>query len=339
MKRLIVILLISLTTLPAVASDGKKNILVKFRDWREQSMLANVDTSYIGLPKYSWQAGIDNTLYSSNTSTIHFGDNISQGAIKNVTYDLKTGVSDKISGSLHFRGLGLGYGFNLKDRDETRFSIGLNGNTFGLNLKINNYEQTTGKYRITFEDGTVEQGEIQPNDVVVSNLSVSGYYVFNHRTFAYNASTSRSLIQKKSAGSAVIAAEYFLASLMPNIGEGIVYFPITDYQGQIRISGGYAYNLVFADRHLLLHAKLLVSPLSYTYYYVYRDNKEIKEYTARELGFHLSLSGSLGLHYNINDRFFTGIYADNDFTTVSHHHVATYKGYDLQAHVYFGVRF
>ena len=339
MKRLIVILLISLTTLPAVASDGKKNILVKFRDWREQSMLANVDTSYIGLPKYSWQAGIDNTLFNSSTSTFHVGDDGSQGVVRGVTYDLNTGFSDKISASVHFRGLGIGYGFNLQDRDETRFSIGLNGNTYGINLKINNYEQTNGRYRVTYADGRMQYGIIKPNDVVVSNLSLSGYYVFNHKTFAYNAVTNCSLIQKKSAGSPIIGAEYLVSSLKPNFGEGIDFFPFTDYQGQIRIAGGYAYNFVFADQHIVLHAKLLVSPLSYSYYYVYKENKEIKDYTAREFGFQLSLSSALGLHYSINDRFFVGIYTTDEYTSVSHNKVTTFKVNDLQAHVYFGVRF
>ena len=339
MKRLFIVLLMTLTTLPAVAADGKDNIFVKFKDWRERRMVANMDTSYIGLPKYSWQAGIENTIFNSTTSTLHFGDDSSQGIINDVTYKLRTGISDKISASIHFRGLGLGYGFNVRDRDETRFSIGLNGNTFGLNLKINNYEQTTGQYRVTYESGLVEQGDIQPNDVVLSSLSVSGYYVFNHKTFAYNAVTSRSLVQKKSAGSPIISAEYYASSLKPNIGEGIDYFPITDYQGQIRISGGYAYNFVFANQHLVLHAKILASPLSYSYYYVYRENKEIKQYTTRDFGFQLSISSALGLHYSINDRFFAGIYANDEYGSLSHKKVQTFQVNDLQAHVYFGVRF
>lgn len=105
----------------------------------------------------------------------------------------------------------------------------------------------------------------------VERLQAGGYYVFNHRRFAYPAAFTQSYIQRRSCGSLIagFSLDYKYVTLNPSglpadIREQITLAMLPEYMrcGTVSLNFGYAYNWV-ASRHWLLHGSALPSVAVY----------------------------------------------------------------------------
>ena len=85
--------------------------------------------------------------------------------------------------------------------------------------------------------------------------TVSGYYAFNHKKFAYSSAYQGKVIQKKSAGSFMIGAKFQHANLrleQPKSIVGSLMLSMTGYRTyQFSLGAGYSYNWVMYHRDAL----------------------------------------------------------------------------------------
>jgi hypothetical protein len=162
------------------------------------------------------------------------------------------------------------------------------------------------------------------------------YYVFNHRKFSYPAAFAQSTVQRRSAGTPIAGISYtrhklsvdferldqFLKEHLPDIDvpiDSALRFGTIKYI-DVAMTGGYAYNWVFA-KNWLLSTSLSVG-LGYK-----RSSGDLKErgFSFRNFSFNnLNIDGigRMGIVYN-NTRWFAGIsgilhvynYRKNTFST------------------------
>jgi len=165
---------------------------------------------------------------------------------------------------------------------------------------------------------------------------INMYYVFNHRKFSYPAAFAQSTVQRRSAGTPIAGISYtrhklsvdferldqFLKEHLPDIDvpiDSALRFGTIKYI-DVAMTGGYAYNWVFA-KNWLLSTSLSVG-LGYK-----RSSGDLKErgFSFRNFSFNnLNIDGigRMGIVYN-NTRWFAGIsgilhvynYRKNTFST------------------------
>lgn len=93
--------------------------------------------------------------------------------------------------------------------------------------------------------------DLPPEVLTMKTLNLNGYYAFNHRRFSYPAAFSQSYIQRRSAGSFLLAVS----------GQGQKAETRSQYESLLKVTnigigGGYGYNWV-PGRNWLLHISAL----------------------------------------------------------------------------------
>jgi len=89
-----------------------------------------------------------------------------------------------------------------------------------------------------------------------TTLHIQAHYIFNNRRFAYSAAKGAAQIQKKSAGSPIVLADYYQSKakfddcLMWGLNE-------TFKTWKVSVGGGYAYNYTPNGGKVLLHASVI----------------------------------------------------------------------------------
>lgn len=225
-----------------------------------------VDTNYVEPQAYNF------TLMLQNTNTYEtYKLGFPNG--RSITFSPKPSI--KLGPYFGWRWIFLGYTIDfarLSDDDHKQdFSLSLYSNQLGVDLF---YRKSGDVYKIT--DLRLGHGiDTSPMKDVTFNgfqSSVKGfnlYYIFNHKKFSYPAAYSQSNIQRRSAGSALVGIGYthhklsidwdeFRSLASSRLGEDLVEREIdsTMMAGKVNyydisVSGGYAYNWVFAHNWLL----------------------------------------------------------------------------------------
>jgi len=117
------------------------------------------------------------------------------------------------------------------------------GKRFGFDFIYQNAHDFTGWHEA---DGS-PRIDLPADMLKVKTLNVNAYYVFNSRKFSYPAAFTQSYIQKKSAGSVLLAVSGQGQHTETN-GDYVSHLKVTN----IGVGGGYGYNWV-PGRHWLLH--------------------------------------------------------------------------------------
>lgn len=339
----IIALVLCFQCLQAQSVGEGKNLLQRFANWRETSMMKGVDTSYINLPKKGWLVGAN--LY---VSTINLRENFSH--VINLDFlncNMNTGASWKPNISLAYRGLELSYGIDFAHRYNRDLRLQLHGKRFG------------GEFRyLTFEGATVDiiTGLESPNNhfhfddfpIKAKRVTVNAYFVFNTKTFSYPAGIKQTFFQKKSSGSVIAGAAYYHTDFSI---ENVTYGTPTMQQtlggdqrvrsNQIAIGAGYAYNFVFRDFPLLLHASVMPM-IMYTFdTHLYKDNSEaiinfnafdnrpIDPCITSRAAISYAISDDLFLGANVNYNYFWSNLSDNFALST----------YNLTGHAFVAYRF
>lgn len=232
-----------------------------------------IDTAYIEPQHYNYAAMIQNT----NTYEVY---RLESKSGQSITFAPK--MAFKVGPYFGWRWIFLGYTFDVNnlnaDRDKTEFDLSLYSSLFGIDLY---YRKTGNSYRI--REANLMQGidKYALQDVHFPGLSVGikgfdVYYIFNHRKFSYPAAFSQSTCQKRSCGSPLAGIGYTrhdisldynkLEQIIKDNTAGDVQldddlrFNDINYVS-FSVSGGYAYNWVFARNWLF--AASLSAALSY----------------------------------------------------------------------------
>lgn len=218
------------------------SVLMK-RYWR-----ADIDTNYVVRPQTKWT--ILGRFKMSGAKISAEGQKEEMHYASMMKADYKTTVSAGVS----YVGLTLNLSLNPakmfgKYHD---FELGFRsyGRTFGFDISYQNAHNFNGWYDWK---GVMRDVTISSEDVFkLRTLSMNAYYVFNRRRFSYPAAFSHSYIQRRSAGSFLLAASLQVQDGRANALEQTLAFKMTN----IGIGGGYGYNFVPA-RGWLLHVSAL----------------------------------------------------------------------------------
>ena len=211
---------------------------------RADSMLShrylhsNIDTNYIVRPKTKWTALCrfnlsGSTIRTEGFSTAHF------------TSEVKATNKGTASMGLGYMGVMASLAVNPAE---------LWGKYRDYEYNLNSYSNRTG-FDIIYQDAHNYSGWHErenserfefPNDVLtMKTLNINGYYAFNYRKFSYPAAFSQSYIQKRSAGSLLLAASF---QGQKGTAEHVMKSKIKTVN--IGIGAGYGYNWVPASNWL-----------------------------------------------------------------------------------------
>ena len=229
-----------------------------------------IDTSYIEPQKYNFAFMLQNT----NTYEVY---RLSSSKEQSITFAPEATV--RIGPYFGWRWIFLGYTLDIKLLDfwnknnnpRQEYDLSLYSSMLGLDIY---YRKTGNDYKIRqlYLGKDINTDAIRGTDFGGLTSTIKGfniYYIFNHRRFSYPAAFSQSTIQRRSAGSPLLGIGYTQHSLDVNWGE--LNRVISDRLGSqvpsnpidstlmfseikytdISISGGYAYNWVFARNWVL----------------------------------------------------------------------------------------
>lgn len=229
-----------------------------------------IDTSYIERQHYNYAAMLQNT----NTYEIY---KLKSKSGQSITFAPKP--TFRIGPYFGWRWVFLGYTFDISHlsdgNNKKEYDISLYSSLFGIDLY---YRKTGDDYKIRsakLGDG-INTDNLNGTPFSGLDVSIKGfdlYYIFNHRKFSYPAAFSQSTCQRRSSGSFLAGIGYTrheinldyeeLESIINNklsgaLGEASqsvtldsdLTFSKVRYSSYT-LSGGYAYNWVFARNCLL----------------------------------------------------------------------------------------
>ncbi len=281
---------------------------------------SEVDTNYIEPQGYKFQAMVQNiSTYELYRITTPKGND----------FTFSPQPSIKIGPYVGWSWIFLGYTFDLKHISNGDKKKELDLSIYSLQIGIDLFYRKTGTdYKISRmyldPERTVNTQQMRGTAYDGIDVSIKGanlYYIFNHKKFSYPAAFNQSSIQRRSCGSALCGIGYTHHSL--SIDWEKLHTIVTNKLGSdvankymdknlkmkkikytdVSLSGGYAYNWVFA-RGWLAAASL---SMALGYKRSYSDTNH-ETFTFKDFSFHnfnLDGVGRFGIVWN-NMRWFAG---------------------------------
>lgn len=229
-----------------------------------------IDTSYIEPQKYNFAFMIQNT----NTYEVY---RLSSSSEQSITFAPEATV--RIGPYFGWRWIFLGYTLDIKHLDfwhrnnnpRQEYDLSLYSSMLGLDIY---YRKTGNDYKIRqlYLGKNIDTEPIRGTNFGGLTSTIKGfnlYYIFNHRRFSYPAAFSQSTIQRRSAGSPLLGIGYTQHTLTVDwnelndvikerLGNRVSSSPIDSTlmfsevkYTDVSVSGGYAYNWVFARNWVL----------------------------------------------------------------------------------------
>lgn len=283
---------------------------------------SRVDTNYIEPQKFNYTVMLQNTnTYELYTVRTPRGNDI--------TFSPQPSV--KLGPYIGWRWVFLGYTLDLNHisngNKKTEFDLSLYSAQIGIDLF---YRRTGTDYRISkLTFGAADAQHFDTHSINGTaydgiNVGIKGfnlYYIFNHKRFSYPAAFSQSTIQRRSCGSALCGIGYTKHSLSIDWeklyavaadkfgNEAVAKYMDADLKNKrikytdVSLSGGYAYNWVFA--HGWLAAASLSVALAYK---TTTGNENRNTFSFRDFSLHnfnIDGVGRFGVVWN-NMRWYAG---------------------------------
>ena len=166
----------------------------------EKYRKGDIDTAYIMRPRTKWTV---KARFNLSGATIESeGIENGQHFKSEMTADYKSTLSMGIS----YLGISLNTALNpaklLGKYNDYELNINSYGNRFGWDFIFQNAHNFTGWH----DHEGMERIELLADMLSVKTLNLNAYYAFNGRRFSYPAAFSQSYIQRRSAGSFLLAA-------------------------------------------------------------------------------------------------------------------------------------
>ena len=239
----------------------KENIFVRFfRNFNDY------DSTYIEPQYYNYAFMVQNT-----TSFQSYRLLARDQAGNRQSISMRPAPTLKVGPYFGWRWIFLGYTLDVahlsSPGSKSEFNLSLYSAMLGLDFV---YMKNKGDFRLLNTEGFEGVGDkdfrgTHFDGMETLTASISGYYVFNHRRFSYPAAFSQSTVQRKSCGSWILGLRYDHQRL--NFDHTQLPPALTGQPGNEKImdemkwqkidyyaysvSGGYAYNWVFARNWLL----------------------------------------------------------------------------------------
>lgn len=213
----------------------------------------NIDTAYVVRPRTNWTIKARFNVSGSDIQTEgHDQGNYFKSEIE---ADRKATLSLGVS----YLGISLSASLNpdklLGRYHDYELNLNCYGRRFGFDVAYQDAKNFTGWY----DQEGMERIELPDEMLKVQTLNMNAYYVFNHRRFSYPAAFSQSYIQRRSAGSFLLAASGMKQNATLNWEEGIKL-----KISEISLGAGYGYNFV-PGKGWLLHISALPTFIVYSH--------------------------------------------------------------------------
>lgn len=210
------------------------------------------------------------------------------------------------------------------------------GRKFGFDVIYHDAKNFTGHY----DQEGMERIDLPKGILKVRTLNLNAYYAFNHRRFAYPAAFTQSYIQRRSAGSFLVAASAMWqhAAIDESQAEGIPEDQRLDGRMVLRmmnvgIGGGYGYNIV-PGKGWLIHLSALPTFIVYS-------NASLKMNDERaELRYHFPefiVTTRSALVYQWKNKFL-GLSMVYNYTNVGHRKTLSVENSKWRLRAFFGFR-
>lgn len=283
----------------------------------------NTDTTYIEPQHYNYTFMLQQTTTYEKYS-------LSNKAGQKVVFS--PDMSFRLGPYIGWRWVFLGYTFDLshismssEHTSKKEFDLSLYSSMLGVDLF---WRQTGNDYKIeSFSMGNnANTSAIRDTPFSGIKSSIRGfnlYYVFNHRKFSYPAAYAQSTVQRKSAGTALVGIGYtrhkldidlqaleqvVSEKLSPTLGS-VAHIDTTLMYSKVKytdvsMSGGYAYNWVFAKNFLFNISLSLGLAYNSSSSDIEHKTHTIKDFSFKN--FNLDAIGRFGLVWN-NTRWYAGM--------------------------------
>lgn len=248
----------SVSTKPSLKTRIKQkgNIFVRFL-----KSFNDYDSTYISPNYYNYTAMVQNT---NHFQVYKLSGTDSEGNTQKIIAQPDSKI--KLGPYFGWRWIFLGYTFDLKHPSvlgkSSSFNLSLYSSMLGCDFV---YIKNSGNFKLRKAVGFDNVTPKSVRDIPFSGLSTRTisfnlYYVFNHRRFSYPAAYNQSTVQRKSCGSGLLGlgysrqnTDYDYTQLPDELTATLIdelKFSNISYK-YYYLSGGYAYNWVFARNWLL----------------------------------------------------------------------------------------
>ena len=317
-------------TVPAGAQSGLLH--------RVDSMLTvnyrkgNVDTAYIVRPQTKWTItarmnvsgskieaeGIDRSDFALGSSEdgLHFKS------------EMKANRKATLSVGVSYLGLSLSASLNPAKILGKYHDYELNFNSYGRRFGFDIIYQDAKNFKGWHEHDGMERIELPDGMLSVKTLNVNTFYVFNSRRFSYPAAFSQSYIQRRSAGSFLLAASGMGQHVNLDWEQGL-QLKMTN----IGLGAGYGYNYVLG-RGWLLHLSALPT------FIVYSNTSMTFGDTRVPLHYHFPeviITGRGAVVHQWGNKFI-GMSGVFNFSNIGHEESLSVRNIKWRVRAFFGIR-
>lgn len=236
-----------------VAQEEKHETLVAkglkwAKDYLDKSAVEGLDSNYVCLPKYGFLVSVSVDFAGINIDMEgrgirNFGD---------FNVNMKSIVEGQSSVYLAYRGLQLSYTRNLFNTFNSDLSLSWLDRAWGIEYR---HHSTDGLHGNIYVPALDKPFEVQKGNINVNTTLIDAYLILNARKFSYIAATFPSIIQKRSAGSVLIAGNYNSSTFVnvdPSFVEKLDDVKEIDIE-QAAVGIGYGYNFAINRGQILLH--------------------------------------------------------------------------------------
>lgn len=214
------------------------------------------DTTYVVQPRMLWSIAWENTLIrtgvglTSEVTVTDFGDTPASPVHATLESRLQRRLYKKVGGIVSYGGLRLAYGREADKRNPGRntfSSLSLTRPSFGVQVqyyKISEYVEGS----LSVDGVSTPTPFLSAEPALMRDMSIDLYYLFNHRRFSYTSTALGRTLQRRSAGSWMLASRFMQGEVA--MDEADLFFPdmtvgLSRYTSQQASFGaGYSFNWV-----------------------------------------------------------------------------------------------
>ena len=293
---------------------------------------SNIDTAYVERPQTKW------TLKGRINVT---GAGIAAEGLDNGTpFKTELDANRKTTLSIGVSYLGLGVNLSINPAK-------MLGEYHDYEIGFRSYGKRLG-YELTYQDASNFQGWSEWNgdkqrvttteDMFrLQTVNANGYFVFNHRRFSYPAAFAHSYIQRRSAGSALLAisGQWQRGKVKgeeqgPDNERETMNFKMLN----VGLGAGYGYNYV-PGHNWLLHISALPTLIVYSHTSITMNDQRIPlHYQFPEV----IITGRAAIVKQIGSNMFAGFSSVYNFSKIGTENDLTIKNEKWLTRLYFGVR-
>jgi hypothetical protein len=282
----------------------------------------NIDTAYIMRPQTKWtfRARMNVSGATIKAEGMDNGQHFQAKMEANRKTTLSLGVS--------YLGLSLSAALNPAKLLGKYHDYELNFNSYGRRFGFDIIYQDAKNFVGWHDHEGMERIDLPEGILQVKTLNVNAFYVFNYRRFSYPAAFSQSYIQRRSAGSFLLAVS----------GQG--QYATLDWEQDmelkmtnIGIGGGYGYNFV-PHKGWLLHISALPTFIVYS-----KTSMNFGETTV-PLNYHFPeviITGRGAALYQWSNKFL-GLSMVFNFTNIGYEESLTLHNIKWRIRTFFGLR-